>query len=258
MKLELLHLNHDSSWLLTYTPSDRARPPFNLVIDPWLAGAQYDIHPSFSRQIHTFKPHISSLSELEIILANRTPPQLIDAILISHPFTDHCHLQTLQTLSPTYQAPIFVGTEKTRAVLKDTRFEHHCHVIPLFKKGAATDFLQIRLSDLITHPRTDDGSQEGAHAFPDDLHMMYIPTSNRLDMTGIHLHGSIVIAVGGCSDSPLAQSIIYSPHGMPSRSYKGFLQQYQDRLHVLALMQSFQRSTNPWFLVRSPTPDPVI
>lgn len=87
--MKLTRLNGDSSWLLQLDS-------LSLLIDPWLYGSQTDLAAWFSRQWHTEK--CVSVDQL---------PQ-IDAILISHPFTDHCHKETLLKFSsdiPVLAAP---------------------------------------------------------------------------------------------------------------------------------------------------------
>lgn len=72
-------INYDSSWLI------KSRD-VNFLIDPWLIGYQTDGISFFSRQWHV-QPCVN---------AEQLPA--IRAIIISHPFTDHMHLETLQSI----------------------------------------------------------------------------------------------------------------------------------------------------------------
>lgn len=72
-------INYDSSWLIK-------SGDVNFLIDPWLIGSQIDGFSFFSRQWHA-QPCVN----IEQLPA-------IHAIIISHPFTDHMHLETLQNI----------------------------------------------------------------------------------------------------------------------------------------------------------------
>lgn len=128
----LTHLNADTTWLLQLPyPSDVARPPgrtrFNIVLDPWFQGPQSDVAKFFSTQWHTIESSVQDMAELEARLkdieeiAQSMPVQsrngkrgnsdqhasqsFIDAVVISHEFTDHCNKHTLLELDP--DTPIF-------------------------------------------------------------------------------------------------------------------------------------------------------
>jgi L-ascorbate metabolism protein UlaG (beta-lactamase superfamily) len=58
---------------------------FNIVIDPWLTGPQTDFHKRFSQQWHGIKPCVENLNNFGI---------QIDAVIVSHEFSDYCHRAT--------------------------------------------------------------------------------------------------------------------------------------------------------------------
>ena len=113
----LHHLNADTSWFLQIprpesVAKDGGRFYFNILIDPWLAGGQSDVASWFSQQFHATKSAVQNIAELEElareveILAtglrlgsgrktnaedNAPIETFIDAVAISHEFTDHCH-----------------------------------------------------------------------------------------------------------------------------------------------------------------------
>ena len=128
----LTHLNGDTSWLLQLPLSDgsSSRFHYNILFDPvralphlstenwadlksqWFTGPQSDVASWFSTQFHTVQPSIKSVSELEQNLKHKDfarhrstgtpwkkgkslPESFIDAVVISHEFTDHCHRATL-------------------------------------------------------------------------------------------------------------------------------------------------------------------
>lgn len=80
--MKFTKLTDDSSWLMETTD-------FSLVIDPWFTNQQIDGYAWFSLQerAETYGPFDFSAS---------TP--LI--VLVSHPFSDHCHKETLLTFPP--------------------------------------------------------------------------------------------------------------------------------------------------------------
>lgn len=121
----LHHLNADSSWLLQIPRPLAAtkrggRAFFNILIDPWLSGGQSDVAKWFSQQWHRFESSTKSIAEVEelareveILAAglrlgkDRLPNGIdtgadtqtfIDAVAISHEFTDHCHKETLEDI----------------------------------------------------------------------------------------------------------------------------------------------------------------
>jgi hypothetical protein len=79
--LQLTLLNGDSSWLIEL---DGTR----ILLDPWLDGPATIVHPVV---------HVAQLGASVVPL--RDLPK-VDALVISHPFPDHCNRPTLRQLSP--------------------------------------------------------------------------------------------------------------------------------------------------------------
>lgn len=136
----LHHLNADSSWLLQIPRPVAAtkkggRAYYNILIDPWLAGGQSDVARWFSQQWHRFESACRSIAEVEElareveILASsglrlgkgRQPngddtdmqQTFIDAVAISHEFTDHCHRDTLEQIDR--YVPVFASEVRPHA-----------------------------------------------------------------------------------------------------------------------------------------------
>ncbi|MCP4438776.1 MAG: MBL fold metallo-hydrolase [Aureispira sp.] len=87
--LKIRRLNMDSSWQLSWGNT-------TVLIDPWLLGSEVDGFSWFNEQWHTTPSMaVSRLGRY-------------DAVLISQPFSDHCHQQTLKELK---EVPI-LGTPK--------------------------------------------------------------------------------------------------------------------------------------------------
>ena len=148
----LTHLNADTSWLLQFdrpkSPnSDRRR--CNILIDPWFTGSQVDFAPWISEQYHSIPSSVQSIPELEerleaeerefspitdaTCLPEKTNRETyIDAIVISHEFTDHCNDHTLLEADPrtaVYATSAAVGLIKSWKHFKDV------YEIPVFAKG---------------------------------------------------------------------------------------------------------------------------
>ena len=130
----LTHWNADTTWSLSFAYPSHARPSsarlrYNVLIDPWLAGPQSDVAGWFSTQWHTIKSSVQTVAELNDhleqveTLASRaeltgkknkrgrksetngaTHASYIDAVVVSHEFTDHCHKrQVTPFLQNSYQ-----------------------------------------------------------------------------------------------------------------------------------------------------------
>lgn len=128
----LHHLNDDTSWLLQLprplTALKRGgRVYYNILIDPWLSGGQSDVASWFSQQFHASESAVKSIAEVEELAreieilakglrlgegrvsngddAEDLGETFLDAVAISHPFTDHCHKETLLEVHP--DVPVF-------------------------------------------------------------------------------------------------------------------------------------------------------
>jgi len=124
----LHHLNADTSWLLQIPRPASAvkhgsRVYYNILIDPWFVGGQSDVARWFSQQFHAIESAIQSIAEVEELArqieilacglrlgkgrknAGMDTETFIDAVAISHEFTDHCHKETLLEVHP--DVPVF-------------------------------------------------------------------------------------------------------------------------------------------------------
>lgn len=136
----LHHLSADTAWLLMIPRPLAAtrrggRVYFNILIDPWLSGTQTDYTSWLSRQWHADEPRVPSIAAVEDLIreteslasglrsgkgrkSNVEDNQdldevqtFIDAVAISHQFTDHCHEETMRNVHP--DVPVF-ATEVSR------------------------------------------------------------------------------------------------------------------------------------------------
>lgn len=140
----LTHLSADTAWLLSVPRPEHAtrrggRVYYNLLIDPWLSGTQVDVTRWLSKQWHVVEPRLPSIAaveemlrEIEILASglrlgkgresnsneieeHGAVETFIDAVAISHEFTDHCHQQTL--LNVHADVPVF-ATEVSISTLE--------------------------------------------------------------------------------------------------------------------------------------------
>ena len=149
-------LNHDSSFILTV---GRLR----LAIDPWLVGAEIDGSALFNSAQH--------------VKACASPSDLghLDAILLSLPFSDHTHEETLALLSP--DIPIYAQREAALRVKRDPRLKSRTVYVL-----SSDETLRFPGSNVVFRS---------------------IPTSGILDFT----HGGLMIETD-------TERYLYAPHGL--------------------------------------------
>ena len=124
MSLTVKHLNEDTTFLLTFSPTD-PRPPsppspqthqapgtFTILVDPWLSGPTLMWHPKFLLSRHTTPSciqHLSQLPEPNVVLISQVKP-------------DHCHEATLRQLDPT--SPVTTVLAEPTAAKKIRSMKH--------------------------------------------------------------------------------------------------------------------------------------
>lgn len=130
----LHHLSADTAWLLQVPRPRQAtrrggRLYFNVLIDPWLSGTQTDVSSWLSKQWHAVQPRIPSIAAVENLIRETEllacdsrlakdrkssahdieehgeNDSFIDAVAISHEFTDHCHQATMLQINA--NVPVF-------------------------------------------------------------------------------------------------------------------------------------------------------
>lgn len=130
--MKLTKLNADSSWLIE-------AGDVRVLLDPWLKGPQTDFAPWFSRQWHTS----------ECTLMEQLPP--IDMVLVSHPFTDHCHKETMLLLPK--ETPV-VASQAVAKVINSWKYFERVEILtphkPFRLEGfSITHFPSRRFLDLV-------------------------------------------------------------------------------------------------------------
>lgn len=213
MTLRLKHLNADTSWLITFNN-------FNILIDPWLFGAQTDFFRHFSTQKHAIPPCIQSISHD----LNRD----IHAVIISHEFTDHCHEETLRSLSNTI--PIFATTNAYKRIQRWNYFLH-IYEIPILND----DLIHYNLSILSQR-------SEQLH-LPDTISVGYLPEKGFMALPA--LHGATCIAF--LVNHQQWSTLLYIPHGCKTDSITDWFNR-RTNVTISVLLQGFDRVYNPIWL----------
>jgi hypothetical protein len=214
----LTHLNADTSWLLSIPyPPEAERPNtrlrFNLLIDPWFDGPQSDVASWFSTQYHAIPSSIRSIAHLQSILREAESLHIedtasnheadtsiranyIDAVAISHEFTDHCHQRTLLDLPQ--ETPIF---STTKAVQLIRSWRHFTTVIDVPSLNTTLDWRTTSQSPL-----------------PPWLGISRLITEGN----SLYYHSAIIISIADRSPNAqdnAAEAIIYTPHGVESATF---------------------------------------
>lgn len=216
----LAHLNADTTWFIQLpypegSPSKAAhRSRFNILVDPWLGGPQSDVASWFSTQWHVVAPSVGTVAELNTILksledaSSDISESFIDAVVISHEFTDHCHQATLLELpKPT---PVF-ATEKAAKLISS--WNHFDIVAPTPGFSSSSSSWQSALAD-------------STSTLPPWLGIGRVITAGN----ALYYHSAVVIAYDlEFSTGPAArtrskqpaaepssggEAVIYSPHGI--------------------------------------------
>jgi hypothetical protein len=265
MSLTVKHLNADTTFYLTFSPTNlypESPGPhpgsFSILLDPWLSGPSDYIHPRFSTVKHTIPACISSLEAL---------PEP-DLVVISCAKPDHCHEDTLRQLpSHGTDTRILANSQAAKIVRSWKHFDPQ-KIEALQKYDERNDEKTVRRF-LIPAP-TPAGS-------PGQVTVAYIP--GRYDLAGVHSAIGITYrpptfapyfeGVGPSSSPPASPdsvgtwktsyshpgdktiSVIYSPHGVPFAQLRPYASAHlvtEAALPLTALLHSFDRVENPWWL----------
>ncbi|CAI6338458.1 unnamed protein product [Periconia digitata] len=262
MPLTVKSINGDSSFLLTFSPpiapfsSSTASFPgsFTILVDPWLVGPATILSSIFSISEQTAKPCISSLQDLD-----REP----DVILISQDKPDHCHEQTLRQLPRHCGSTILAIPPAARKIRSWKHFRPDLvQSLPKYVEGQSQSILRLVLPPI--SPKGSCG----------EVTLSWMPA--RRDVSALHHAIGITYRPPCCEsllsppDSPISfktassspgtlldnsrertLSVIYSPHGVPYDIIQPYAASHlvtEAALPLTALIHSFDRVENPWYL----------
>jgi hypothetical protein len=240
----LHHLNADTSWLLQIPRPANAvkhgsRVYFNILIDPWFVGGQSDVAKWFSQQFHATESAVKSVAEVDELArqveilaggirlgkgrktktadtATADLETFVDAVAISHEFTDHCHKDTL--LEVHRDVPVFATEQAANLV---SGWNHFRTVIttPTFKDNA--DWHDYSLSPLPSWLSISRLTASKDALFYHSALLITFATHPFLSHTTPKKRSSLSIYGDGAEDlshttaSEAAECVIYTPHGIP-------------------------------------------
>lgn len=175
MSLTVKHLNGDTTFLLTFAPTDNAPPSppglpyqqapgtFTILIDPWISGPSTMWHPKFLLSKHTSPSCIQNLSHIH-------EPNVV---LISQDRPDHCHEATLRQLDPTSPITTILAEPAAAKKIRGFKFFNPDMVHSLREYEKKPDSV-IRFG---IHPIINGGT-------PGEVTISFIPA--KMDMAGVH------------------------------------------------------------------------
>ncbi|KAK4504083.1 hypothetical protein PRZ48_004998 [Zasmidium cellare] len=245
------HLNADTSWLLQIPRPNNAvkwgaRFYYNILIDPWLRGGQSDVGKWFSEQRHATESAIQSIKELEELIQRnealteslRPEPgsrrntgseehlgveeQLIDAVAVSHEFTDHCHKETLLEIHP--DVPVFAIKEAAK-LIESWRHFRTVTTVNSFGVGGDTDWRSTSLPPLpewigISRLLQVDDVLNYHAALMITFNNRHGNAQSKLAKTNGYMKNGTSkrhhSAIEPNEDEETAEAIVYTPHGMHS------------------------------------------
>ncbi|KAI4124682.1 MAG: hypothetical protein LQ338_004682 [Usnochroma carphineum] len=173
MSLKIKHLNGDTTFLLTFSPSEQrpslshyGRPPgtFSVLVDPWLSGPSTMWHPKFLLSKHTVSSCISNLSHI---------PEP-NVVLISQDKPDHCHEPTLRQLDPTSSLTNVLAVPTAAKKIRGMKHFHpdRVHALPAYSSKSHDSVIRFYIPPL---------NPGGA---PGEATIAYIPA--KMDVSGLH------------------------------------------------------------------------
>lgn len=265
MSLTVKHLNGDASFLLTFEPipqvlptAEPSRDAFTIVLDPWLTGPSKIWHPKFSISTQKQPPCISSLTEL---------PEP-DLVVISQGKDDHCHERTLKTLPPSGGKTLILAGPPAAKTIRGWKYfdSHKVVTLPKWEARFPSAVHRIPLAPL------------DAAGTPGEVTVAFI--DQKFDITGLHTAVGITYRpptsgllsllspmsqafpltppaspkssyAASFSRSPRTLSVIHSPHGCSYKTLKSYASSHlvtEAALPLTALLHSFDRITNTWYL----------
>lgn len=219
----LVHLNADTTWLLQLPRPDAAgaRTHFNILVDPWLRGPQSDVASWFSTQWHVVAPAVDTLAGLNRVLAavetgtlDAPPddaPWHVDAVAVSHEFTDHCHRETLTQLPP---STVVFAADQAADLIRSWGHFDAVTTAPGFARDVPWDSIP---------------AEEGG--LPSWLRIARVITDN----DALYYHSALVVAFASADGGADAEAVVYSPHGIQPTDLS-FLPGPASGLSTLALL----------------------
>jgi hypothetical protein len=257
----LHHLNADTSWLLQIPRPANAvkhgsRIYYNVLIDPWFVGGQSDVAKWFSQQFHATKSAVQSVAEVDElarqveilagglrmgkrkinVAAAAELETFVDAVAISHEFTDHCHKDTL--LEVHRDVPVFATQQAANLI---SGWNHFRTVVttPTFKDDA--DWHDYSLAPLPSWLSISRLTASKDALFYHSALLITFATHPFLSHATPKKRSSLSIMGDGTEDlssstyTEAAECVVYTPHGIPSAALTP-IATAEPPLHTLAFL----------------------
>ncbi|KAF7864031.1 hypothetical protein EAF04_006996 [Stromatinia cepivora] len=237
----ITHLNADTTWLLSIPYPPNAYNPFSrsyyhILIDPWLRGGQSDVAAFFSQQWHANPSAVQSINEVEEVIkgieevAHKNgivgDGSWIDAVVVSHEFTDHMHKETLLEIPST--VPVFATSKAAAAISSWVHFDHVDEV-----------------------PRFDgDWREASSEHLPDWVGISRVAKAG-VDL--LYYHSAVMITFSIFAESnilnesageEIPEAVIYTPHGIDPGDLT-LVGDAQPPIRTLALLHGLQDISLP-------------
>jgi hypothetical protein len=226
------------------------------LIDPWFVGGQSDVAKWFSQQWHATESAVKSVAEVDElarqvevlaggirmgkrkmnIAATAELETFIDAVAISHEFTDHCHKDTL--LEVHRDVPVF-ATEQAANLISGWNHFRMVVTTPTFKDNA--DWHDYSLSPLPSWLSISRLTASKDALFYHSALLITFATHPFLSHATPKKRSSLSIYGDGTEDVPLntqteaAECVIYTPHGIPHTALTP-IATAEPPLHTLAFL----------------------
>lgn len=249
----LHHLNADTSWLLQIPRPANAikhgsRVYYNVLIDPWFVGGQSDVAKWFSQQWHATESAVKSVTQVDELARQvellagslrlgrrkkattavdnggdgQEEETLIDAVAISHEFTDHCHKDTL--LEVHRNVPVFATQEAAKLVSSWNHFRTVVTTPTLQDHADWHDYSLLPLPSWLSISRLTASKDalyyHSALLITFATHPILSQATPRKRSSLLSINGDGMDADSNENDmlnpaSEAAECVIYTPHGIP-------------------------------------------
>ena len=162
------------------------------------------------RDLESYKTN-SQVSASEEVAHNAVSEttSFIDAVVISHEFTDHCHEATLREISSS--VPVLATTKAAELVRSWNHFDSVYEVPPLEKRS--------------------DWRQTSQKPLPRWLGVSRLITSS----DALYYHSAVIVCIQSPDAPEEAEAFIYTPHGVESGSF-AMLRDAKPPIQTLALL----------------------
>ena len=137
------------------------------------------------------------------------PPTLIDVVIVSHEFTDHCHEATLREVPHT--VPVF-ATSKAAGVIKAWTHFDSVYQVPPLEPGSGW-------------------RQTSQRPLPSWIGISRLITKS----DALYYHSAVIVCIQSPFAPEEADAVVYTPHGVESDAF-ALLRDTSPPIHTLALL----------------------